>query len=336
VAGVPEVRSQTTPAPRSRLALLSFLLGLLVVPFLCVTGVPALFLGYLALRLVNESDGRLRGQRLASAAIVLGVMGTAITAVGLLAGYILHLRGTASRVTCQNNLRVIGRALAAYHEEHAQYPAAIIPNLTLTRPDQHLSWLAAILPYLDPPMPSLKAKSTAPRPGPAQVAWEHLNVNQAWDAEENRAAATTYIRWFVCDAYDGRAVPQSPALTTYVGLSGIGPDAASLPASDPRAGFFGYDRTVTRDKLQAARGESRTMIVAETSFMVGPWAVGGAATVRDLDPAQRPYSGPGRPFGGNHPGGLNVLFVDGVVEWYSDNTDPHILEAMVPIAAPED
>ena len=121
--------------------------------------------------------------------------------------------------------------------------------------------------------------------------------------------------------------------------------AASLPADDPRAGFFGYDRRLTRKQLQEthgegktgrgedplARGESRTLAVIETASAIGPWAAGGFPTVRGLDPAQRPYTGRGRPFGGLHRGGFHVLFADGAVWFLRDSIDPEKLEALVPI-----
>jgi hypothetical protein len=165
------------------------------------------------------------------------------------------------------------------------------------------------------------------------VTSERLDLGKAWDAPENRAAVATPLRWYRCPSDPNRAAAGAPALTNYVGITGLGPDSAALPARDPRAGFFGYERRLTRAELQAARGDSRTLAAAETTWENGPWAQGGPATVRPLDPARRPYAGPGRPFGGSHPHTFNAVFADGAVVPFRDGINPAVLEALVPITA---
>jgi prepilin-type processing-associated H-X9-DG protein len=75
-------------------------------------------------------------------------------------------------------------------------------------------------------------------------------------------------------------------------------------------------------------------MAAETALDNGPWAAGGGPTVRGLDPAQRPYLGRGRPLGGIHATGLNVLYADGAVGFFLDTMEPETFEALVPISAP--
>src|SRR5713101_1201721 len=128
----------TTPSPRtSVLAIVSLLLGLLsmlpllllagvlagsagllaAVPLLLLAGLPALLLGFIALRRINQSDGRLRGRWPSVAGMVLGGLGTfGVLVLGLLANVMLGFREDAARVGCQNNLRVIGLAVNAYHD----------------------------------------------------------------------------------------------------------------------------------------------------------------------------------------------------------------------------
>jgi len=57
--------------------------------------------------------------------------------------------------------------------------------------------------------------------------------------------------------------------------------------------------------------------------------------VRGLDPANQPYLGKGRQFGGSHPGGAMVLFVDGSVHFIRDSIDPRAFEALSTIAGGE-
>ena len=87
---------------------------------------------------------------------------------------------------------------------------------------------------------------------------------------------------------------------SYIGIAGVGTDAPLLPKSDPRAGIFGYDRVCSLADIKD--GVANTMLLAETAKVSGSWLQGGPATVRGLDPAQKPYLGPNRQFGGMHRG----------------------------------
>jgi prepilin-type processing-associated H-X9-DG protein len=329
-----QVRAVACPV----LAVLSLILGLLSVFLLLqiVTGLPALVLGFVSFRWINESDGRLRGRLAALAGMVLGGVGIALGLVGGLAVLLLPARAEADRLQCEYNLRQVGMAVDAYHEHQRphQYPPAVVPNAALPadRPEQHLSWLAAILPDLEEtPAPAGTTRGTPPRVAKARYAAEHLDLTKAWDAEENREAVHTVLPQLLCPSNPQRAAPGSPALTHYVGIAGVGPDAATLPKDDPQAGFFGYDRRLSRTDLvgEDGRGTSHILMVLETAHDNRPWAQGGPATVRPLDPAQRPYTGPGRPFGGCHPGGFNALFVDGSVMFIRDAFAPETLEDLV-------
>jgi prepilin-type processing-associated H-X9-DG protein len=321
-------------------AVATLLLGLLslVLCLNAVAGLPALVLGYLSLQEIYRSDGRVRGRRLAVAGMALGGLGTLLGVAGVGAILLQNARAKSERLQCQNNLRQIGQAIALFHDAKDHYPPALIPNpaLPADRPDQHPSWLAAILPYLDLPRgaPSTGATTTA-RPSPAaqraRETYDRLDPAKAWDAPENRDAVATTIRRYVCPGAPERAPAGGPAWTSYVGIGGVGPGAAALPLDDPRAGFFGFTRLLTRDRLQAGRGTGATLVATETARDNGPWAAGGAATVRDVEPGQAPYGGPGRPFGGDHRGGFNILMADGTVTFRKDDISEDVLEAMARI-----
>jgi prepilin-type processing-associated H-X9-DG protein len=75
------------------------------------------------------------------------------------------------------------------------------------------------------------------------------------------------------------------------------------------------------------RGTSYTMMATETEQDNGPWAEGGTATVRGLDPECADYAGKGRPFGGLHRDLLNVLWVDGSVRPVPDTIAPTVFRA---------
>jgi hypothetical protein len=173
--------------------------------------------------------------------------------------------------------------------------------------------------------------------------YKQLDTAQGWRAEENRPAARRMVKVFLCPANSYRVADGEPALTHYVGVAGVGRDAAALPAADPKAGFFGYDRTVARCDIKD--GTSNTLTVIETSDDNGPWAAGGQATVRGLDPDAQPYLGRGRPFGtvhyaprfvGTAQAPANAAFADGLVRTLNESISARTFEALATIASGEE
>jgi prepilin-type processing-associated H-X9-DG protein len=100
-----------------------------------------------------------------------------------------------------------------------------------------------------------------------------------------------------------------------------------------RAGVFGYERQTSLADI--TDGAAVTMIVAESGRARGSWLAAGPATVRGLDTAELPYVGPGCQFGGLHPNGMYVAFVDGSVRFVSDTINPRFLEASSTVAGGE-
>jgi hypothetical protein len=109
--------------------------------------------------------------------------------------------------------------------------------------------------------------------------------------------------------------------------------------------MFGYDRRTSLDDVPD--GSTFTLLILETSRDNGPWARGGPATVRGLDPADTPYLGPGRPFGGTHfaengvfsrggPIGCNAAMADGSVHFFQQTVAPRVLEALATAAGREE
>jgi prepilin-type processing-associated H-X9-DG protein len=304
------------PSPRtSPAAIASLVLGLLSLVLSLLAAIPACIFGLLALRAINESDGRLRGRPLAIAGMLLGVLVSAVTVAGLGIILVQRLNTYRDRVECANHLRSIGEAVNAYCDNHLDtFPAGTVAAPGLV-PTQRLSWLAAILPYLD---------QTRTGARPWQDLANRLDLSLPWDDPANQADRVRMLT-YLCRAAPAAHVSVPPGLTTYVGLAGVDPNAATLPKTNPRVGFFGYDRTITRADLLA--GSSYTMMAIETGQDNGPWAAGGPATVRGVDPDESYYLGPGRPFGGLHSGGTNVLWADNSVRFLSDSSPPEEFRA---------
>ena len=218
---------------------------------------------------------------------------------------------------------MIGCAVRTYHDDRyfPAYPGGTLPNPALP-PEERLSWCVTLLPYLE-----------------QEDLHKQLDTADGWQAEANRPAVRQAVKTFLCPSNPNHAAPGEPALTHYVGVAGIGRDAAALPAEDPKAGFFGYDRTITTRDVKD--GTSNTLMVIETSAENGPWAAGGRATVRGVEPDDRPYVGKGRPFGvvhytprflGTAQAPANVVFADGSVRCLHQSISAGTLEALATIA----
>lgn len=312
----------------SRKAILSAILGALSFFLFILTGLPAIFLGFLSLREINASDGRMRGRPLALFGMIAGAVGSLLFIAGLTAIVLLHLRETAARAMCEANLGRLGLALNLYYDRHDHYPAGTIPAAELPV-EKRLSWLVAVLPNLEPDRPPAKGQPTA-----WQELFDRIDRRAAWDAEANLAVVGIRLRWCRCPSDDHKLDHSQPVLTDYIGIAGIGRDAATLPVEAPRAGLFGYERHTSRRDIHG--GISNTMAVTETAWENGPWAAGGPATLRGVEPESRPYIGYGRPFGGLHPKGINVLFVDNSVRFVRQSIQPETFEQLATIHSDEE
>ena len=112
--------------------------------------------------------------------------------------------------------------------------------------------------------------------------------------------------------------------THFVGIAGVGADAARLPADHPRAGIFGENRQA--DLKSIPDGASHTMLVAGVVKGHGSWARPGPATVRSF--TAEPYIQGPDGFGSGHPDRMPVLMADGSVRELSRETDAVIVRRM--------
>lgn len=245
--------------------------------------------------------------------------------ISLLLPKVCILRCGSTRIRCSNNLRQIGIAvLHCYDTEGSTLlRAGTISNPEMA-PEKRFSWFTALLPFVE-----------------EDSLYKDLDLSVAWDTERNQLPVGRVVPVFICPSGPRWSPPIAGALTHYVGIAGVGPDAATLPANDPRAGFFGYDRSITVKDIKDGTGN--TLMVLETARDNGPWAAGGPASVRGLDPATQPYLGRHRPFGIKHGStnrrervGANALMVDASVRYLNGRTSAQVLEAMATIAGGEE
>jgi hypothetical protein len=246
------------------------------------------------------------------------------------------VRRAAARSQCANNLKQIALGLHNYADTHPQegrngrtpaLPAGTVSGADLP-PERRLSWFVEVLPFIE-----------------QENLYRNFDLKAGWDAGANAAAGQAPLKTVWCPDW-GRESDRGPSqLTAYLGVAGLGAGAAGLPTGDPNAGVFGYDR---RTPLTAITdGTSNTLLVLESARDNGPWAQGGPATVRGLDPEEQPYLGTGRPFGGTHFAEKFLFFrgrsincqaamADGSVRLLPETTSPHVLEALATIAGGEE
>ncbi|WZO99034.1 DUF1559 domain-containing protein [Isosphaeraceae bacterium EP7] len=216
--------------------------------------------------------------------------------------------------SCATNIRQVALGAVGYANERGEFPRGVL--LDGLPPERGTSWISQCLEFL-----------------------YHEDLEQAydrstpWDLPPNAEIAKTRIMILTCSAAETVTTAKGFPTTSYVGIAGVGADAATLESGHPRAGIFGYSRVTKISDIRD--GTSNTLLVAETDLDLGSWMSGGHSTIRAVVPAQRPYIGVGRPFGGPHKNGANVAFADGSVRFVSATIAPEMIEAMATIAGGE-
>ncbi|QEL18205.1 DUF1559 family PulG-like putative transporter [Limnoglobus roseus] len=253
--------------------------------------------------------------------IVVLVAGLLILFAGALATWLVKTRYEADRESTRNSLRQLGQFAASYNTavvKNKPLPSIVtVPPGTVFRPDiapdRRLSWVVQMLPVFDQ-----RHQDTA-------KLLAQIDMNQPWDAEGNAKAGQTRVRILLCPARPPLVVEGEPFVTQFVGIAGVGADAATLPLDDPRAGAFRYD---TPTPLSAfPDGLSNTLLFGQTNYQLGPWIRGGPSTVRGLLDGEK-LLGDGGQFGGIDTGGTFFGFADGHVANIRDGITPAVLKAL--------
>lgn len=233
--------------------------------------------------------------------VVVGLLMCAGLLAALMIPAVTAAREAADRTQAQNNARQVMLGLHIYHDTHNQLPVGTVVNEDLA-PEERLSWMVEILPYME-----------------QDHIYGQIDQQQAWDSPANWPSTTTWVPSYQTELDENLSLE----MTDFVGIAGVGLDAAELPKEDPAAGVFGYDRQIRL--ADVTDGTSTTFALFETHRKNGPWAQGGPSTVRGINLNDVPIIGEGRQFGREQ--GAIFGRLDASVQILSPEANPEVLEA---------
>jgi len=257
--------------------------------------------------------------------------------VGFVLTMLTKSRRLNARVACTNNLReqsqfaidATQRLEAARQAKQIAEIQGFVPAGTLFHADlavdRRFSWIAAGLPYLNQ-----RRQDTV-------ELHKQLNLNLAWNADENAAVAKTRLVLFTCPANIPEPTAEGYFPTSYVGIGGVKDDAPTLGFGPPipaRIGAMQYDKPTPLQLIYDHDGLSNSAMIAEVSQNLGPWIRGGSSSCRTLNPDAAAL-GTNAQFGGNHEGIVAIAFCDGSNRFLTDRTDAAIIRALFTIAGKE-
>ena len=208
-------------------------------------------------------------------------------------------------------------------------------------PKNRISWMAGLLPYLG-----------------HENLFGRIKFDQSWRHESNLLAGNTLVPQFLDPSYpyhtrhvavDGLNVDF--AATHYVGIAGVGLDAAYYkrgdPLTDKKRGVFGYEESASLKEIIAGRGLSNTIMMIQVPHdprdnltSVYPWMAGGGATIRgvpekdSIQPFVLNKDRNGNVIRHKNKNGTFVLMTDGSVRFVDENVSDDVFKAMCTIQGP--
>ena len=195
----------------------------------------------------------------------------------------------APAVNTRGQFARLGELIAQQRSDTNRFPAGTQgPGAPLER----FSWLAELF---------------------AQSAGSDLSPvwNRPWNDPVNQRFVRRRMAVFLNPAVEELVGANGYPASHFVGMAGVGADAAALPVAHERAGIFGYDRQTTEADVKD--GLANTIMVAGVQSPLGSWAAGGPATVRGF--VNEPYINGPDGFGSGQKDGMWVLMADGSVKF---------------------
>jgi hypothetical protein len=247
----------------------------------------------------------------------------------------MALRGQADLAGNRSRIHDLAAATQRYLKAKKHFPrgtaqrAAGAERGLEWRPDQRLSWMVVLLPYL----------------GNGDWAGLHVNPDMSWNEAPNDQIARVVLPPFLAQGktdlehryihYPTLAKPFAP--THFVGMAGVGLDAASYAANDPatagKRGIFGYDRVTRPEDIKDGLAKTILLIQVPADHK-SPWMAGGGSTVRGVsedDDCVGPFVC--SEYEGKK--GTFAIMADGKVRFIPATIDPKVFRALCTIAGGE-
>jgi len=215
-------------------------------------------------------------------------------------------RESARRSLCLSNLRQIGIAMHAYHDQWHFFPPGCVEFRLKAKPqNRQLAWSVFILPHLE-----------------QQNLYQSLNLFAEFDSPRNTSAASTVLTTYVCPTAI-RPTPRSDGRgrSDYGGMNG---ERITSPNNPPK-GIMLTDKCVSI--AMVPDGTSRTIMIAEDSINPdGQWING----LNVFDQAFPINKGPKieNDMRSAHKGGAQCAMADGSARFVKETVDVRILAAL--------
>jgi hypothetical protein len=234
------------------------------------------------------------------------------------------------------------KGLSAQGVDPGQYPPGAFKRgaeallRTDREPKNRISWMTGLLPYLG-----------------HQNLFERVKFDQSWRAPGNWIVGGTLVPEFLDPMYPDNArligidgTPMDFAATHFVGIAGVGLDAANYKRGDPATkhlqGVLGYDESAKLTDI--SRGQANTILMIQVPHDgvtgVSPWIAGGGATLRgvpeknSIAPFVLTTDRNGKPIQNNGKRGTYALMSDGSVRFIDQNVSDDVFKAMATMNGP--
>ena len=235
-----------------------------------------------------------------------------IAIIGILIGMLLPavqaVRSAARRTHCANNLKQIGLALHGHHAAQQEFPIGTVewrPFPGTDKSKRQLAWSAYLLPHLE-----------------QRTVYDQLDLQQAFDAADNLAAASTVLSVYLCpSAVRESDQPGGLGASDYGGIFG---ERIASP-NNPAKGVMLIDQAISIRDI--SDGTSHTLIVAEDSKSPDAQWINGRNI---FDQAYLINQAPAfeNDIRSEHSAGANGAFCDGSVRFLSESMDKLPLAAI--------
>jgi len=234
---------------------------------------------------------------------------------------IYQAREAARLTQCRNNLKQLGMALHNYHDAYLSFPPGTFGSRDFP-PEHRWSYYVKLHPWLaqdvEPPINYLlNSRDSKNWPLTFEVRKHELLV-----VPLHSPLGTS------CPNGASEFGEHQQEFASYVGVTGVGEESATVGRDHPQAGVWGYEASASLSGITS--NKDQTILMIETASDRDVWLFGGRPTARWAE-SNEPQLGTGRTFGGLHNKGTLCCMVDGSTRMLSNNIDPNVFLQMTRI-----